>query len=210
MGRFSWIKLFINLLVIASLIAAAIIGYRAFTHKLTPVVGSVIFLVSIGLFIWFVSILHRPSMRYRKPSFMLVFWSLAGITLVCTFAGVQPLSTYKDSLFNSISTSVQNIRNSAKSTSSATINQPLLIPYGIYTNTVMGISSTIILKSDGTCSVDSVLTGKVVGTYTVSSDYITIYDPITHEPNSLRYRYLDKFKCLYIGEGDQPMPFYRQ
>jgi len=91
------------------------------------------------------------------------------------------------------------------------ITQSPLIPYGTYANTVIGYSSSITLNSDGTYSMDNPIIGRIVGTYAVSPDYIITYDPITHARTaSLRYRYLDQFKCLYIYTGDQPMPFYRQ
>ncbi len=149
-SKYSWIKLLVALLLIASVIVAGIIGYRAFNHELPPIVGSVSFIVIVGLFIWFITILRKRSMRYRKPSFTLVFWSLLGITLVCTFAGVQPLSAYKDSLFDKAKTTFNSVNNgqntnqvtpSSKSISNKT-------PHGTYTATAMGIKQTITFSGD--------------------------------------------------------------
>ena len=115
-SRFSWLKLLVNLLVVVSLIGVGITGYLAFTHQLTPIVGAISFIVIIGLFIWFITILRKPSMHYRTPSFILVFLSLAGITLIFTFAGVEPLSAYKDNLSNTIQNIVNPISKTVQET----------------------------------------------------------------------------------------------
>lgn len=136
-SRFSWLTLLVSLLVIASVIGAGIIGYRAFTHQLSPIVGAVSFIVIVGLFIWFITILRKPSMRHRKPSFMLVFWPLVGITLVCAFAGVEPLSAYKDNLFNSISNHLQDISSSIKSNNATSV--PHTTPTALPLSSIPGI-----------------------------------------------------------------------
>jgi hypothetical protein len=99
---FSWAKLLINLLTIFSIIAIAIVGYHAFTHKMEPTVGTIGFIVSIVLFICLRKLNNSRSYKYRSPTFGITFWSLVGIVLVATFAGVQPLSDYKDKAFTYI------------------------------------------------------------------------------------------------------------
>lgn len=132
---FSWLKLFVILLVTASMVGAIIIGYLAFSHQLPPIVGAVSFIVIVGLFIWFITLLRKSNMRYRTPSFILVFLSLVGITLICAFAGVEPLSAYKDNLLNYISSRMQNVSNSFKSDSTAIEPQtiPITLPFSFTT-----------------------------------------------------------------------------
>ena len=97
-------KLLLCLLVIAGIVITAWTGYRLFTHQIAPVIGTIVFLAEIGFLIWIILVLRSSRFRWRKPSFNLVFWPLVAIIVVCAFAGVQPLSGYKDSIFNSIST----------------------------------------------------------------------------------------------------------
>ena len=89
--------------------------------------------------------------------------------------------------------------------------QPL-VPYGTYVNTTLGMQSSFTLNSDSTYEANNGLSiGK--GTYTVSSDYITEYDPLTNKSDQIKYRYIDKVKCVYLYIGaneDQPIAFYRQ
>lgn len=132
---FSWLKLLVSLLIVASLIGTGIIGYLAFTHQLPPVVGAISFIVIVGFFIWFITVLRKSSIRYRTPSFLLVFLSLVGITLICAFAGVEPLSAYKDKLLGSISSSYQNVSDSIKSNNTSIQPQtmPITLPFSFTT-----------------------------------------------------------------------------
>lgn len=109
-------KLFINLLVITGLGLAAWTGYLLFTHQTAPVRGTIIFLVAVGFLIWIISLLHSRRYRYAKPSFKLVFSSLLGITLVCAFAGIEPLATYKDISIDFVTTQVGEVTEFIKET----------------------------------------------------------------------------------------------
>ena len=120
---FSWLKLFVNLLVIASMVGAVIIGYLAFTHQLPPIVGALGFIVIVGLLVWLITILRKSSMRYRTPSFILVFLSLVGITLIFAFAGVEPLVNYKDNMISTFASATSPSAQTALPTSLPTITK---------------------------------------------------------------------------------------
>jgi uncharacterized protein YkwD len=107
-GGFSFIKLFIQILVFASVIGICLLGYFAFSHKITPSIGAISFLSTICIFIILIKLSHSRRYRWKKPSFTLVFWSGVGIILICTFAGIQPLSDYKDSIFTWVSQEYNN------------------------------------------------------------------------------------------------------
>ena len=95
-GRFSIRKLFLDLLVIVCLIVAGWVGYQLFfSHKLEPVMGSIIFIVDIGVLIWNIAVLRNHYYKRMYPSFKMVFLSLLVISIILAFAGVQPLSSYK-------------------------------------------------------------------------------------------------------------------
>jgi S1-C subfamily serine protease len=89
-------KLFINLLVIAGLGLVAWTGYLLFTHQTDATSGTVTFLLEVGFIIWIISVLRSHKYKRIKPSFKLVFFSLLGIALVCSFAGIEPMSSVKD------------------------------------------------------------------------------------------------------------------
>ncbi len=95
-------KLFLSLLVIAGLVDIVRRGSTLFTQQTDPIKNTIILLVEVGLWFWLVTILRSRRYRYRKPKFKLIFITVIAITLVCTFAGIEPLSSYKDNLFNSI------------------------------------------------------------------------------------------------------------
>ncbi len=96
-------KLFLSLLVITGLVDIIRRGYTLFTHQTDPIRNTIIFLVEVGLWFWIVTILRRRRYKYRNPKFKLVFIAVIAITLVTTFAGIEPLSSYKDNLFHSVS-----------------------------------------------------------------------------------------------------------
>jgi len=95
-------KLILSLLVIAGLADIIRRGYILFAHQTDPIKNTIIFLLEVGLWIWIVVILRSRRYRYRQPKFKLVLITIIAITLVCTFAGIEPLSSYKDNLFDSI------------------------------------------------------------------------------------------------------------
>lgn len=102
------LKLVLSLLVIAGFVDIIYRGHILFTHQISLVIGTIIFLAEIGFWIWLVTVLRRPKYRYSKPSFKLIFTSVLGIILVCAFTGIEPLSTYKDDVLNKITTSLNS------------------------------------------------------------------------------------------------------
>lgn len=98
-SRFSWVKLLLALALPACLVVAVWTGYVLFfTHQTDPVLGTLVFLVGVGLSIYITYLLRSSRYRGKTPSFMLVFFSLTVIALVCAFAGIQPLASYKDAI----------------------------------------------------------------------------------------------------------------
>jgi hypothetical protein len=87
--------------------------------------------------------------------------------------------------------------------------QAVLIPYGTYTAKVMGMSFSITLNKDSTYSMNDPVLGKSVGTYKVTESYLKLYDAGGGSPTVLVYQYVAQFKCLYIGEGNGQVAYYR-
>lgn len=91
-------KLIINLMVIAGLALVVWTAYRLFTHQLDATSGTLVFLLEVGFLTWAISVLRSHKYKRIKPSFKLVSFLLLGVALVGTFAGVQPMSMYKNNL----------------------------------------------------------------------------------------------------------------
>ena len=73
-------------------------GIQLFSRQLanTPLTGSLVFLAEFIFFVWLWGVVAKNSWRW--PSMKLTIFSLICLSLVFTFAGVPPLSTYKDNL----------------------------------------------------------------------------------------------------------------
>jgi hypothetical protein len=100
-----WIvKLCLNLLILLGLGFLIVFGYRVFTQQIEPLKNAVILIMSMTAWILIIRLSRSRRFKWRKPSFKLTTFSVIAILLILSFAGVQPLSTYKDSLINSIST----------------------------------------------------------------------------------------------------------
>ena len=93
------IRLCLNLTILAGFGILVWHGYRLFTHAVSDVLAGSIFLI-VGIVIWILLIRLVCSRRYRwvKPSFKLTTFSVIAILLILTFAGVKPMSAYKDGL----------------------------------------------------------------------------------------------------------------
>lgn len=100
------IKLFLSLLVIIGLADVSRRGYILFTQQTEPLRDTIIFLVEVGLWLWVISILRSRKYKYRKPKFKLVLVAIIAISLVCAFAGVQPMANYKDKAVDSVTSIV--------------------------------------------------------------------------------------------------------
>lgn len=89
-------KLFLILLAIAGFVELTRRGYLIFTQQSSSNSNIIIFLLEIGLLILVISALRSHRFRRIKPSFKVVLLPVLGIALVCAFAGIEPLASYKD------------------------------------------------------------------------------------------------------------------
>lgn len=96
-SRFSWIKLLLALAVPVCLVAAIWTGnVLFFARQIDPVLGTLVFVVEVGLLFWIIYMLRSSRYRWRTPSFNLVFFSILGLALICAFAGIEPLASTKN------------------------------------------------------------------------------------------------------------------
>ena len=101
-------RLVLNLSVLSLLGLLVWSGVCLFTQRFmqSPLIGSFVFLLEIGVFIWLCRVVSKNG--WRKPSIKLTVFSLICLFFIFSFAGVQPLSDYKDALFDSIYTYFRN------------------------------------------------------------------------------------------------------
>jgi S1-C subfamily serine protease len=128
-------------------------GYQLFTHQIDPVSGTIIFIVAFGLLIWLIRTLKTSRHMSKKPGFRLVFFSILAIAVICAFAGIEPLTSYKNISLDFIKQKTSNISESfAKITPPVTTeSQPTGVaaitakikPSVVYIHTDVGNSSYI-------------------------------------------------------------------
>lgn len=91
-------RLFLNISILSFLGFVIWSGIKLFSQQLnhSPLIDSLVFLGQFTFFIWMWKVVSRNSWRF--PSMKLTVFSLICLLTVFTFAGVQPMSTYKDTL----------------------------------------------------------------------------------------------------------------
>jgi len=91
-------RLVLNLSMLCLLGLTIWSGIKLFSQQYfsSPLVGSLVFLTELVFFIWMWRTVSKNSWRW--PSMKLTVFLLVCMAVVFTFAGVPPLSTYKDTL----------------------------------------------------------------------------------------------------------------
>ena len=88
-------KSILSLLVIAGVVDLCRRGYVLFVHQNEPIRDTIMFLVEGGVWVGAIYALRRRRYLRSRPSFKLILASVLVVTLVCAFAGVEPLASYK-------------------------------------------------------------------------------------------------------------------
>ena len=120
-------RLILNLSVLSLLGLLIWSGVLLFTQQFmqSPLVGSLLFLFEFAAFIWLCGVVSRNG--WRQPSMKLTVFSLICLFFIFSFAGVQPLSNYKDTLFDSVSTYFRNANQPAATPSHSNQTYTLVI-----------------------------------------------------------------------------------
>lgn len=107
-GRFSVRKLFLNLLVLVCIAVPIWIAFQIFvSHTIPPTYGGIILAIDIGVLVWNISVLRHHS--HENPSFWLMTLIVVGCLVILSFVGVQPLTDYRESATDWVSTRVSDI-----------------------------------------------------------------------------------------------------
>jgi hypothetical protein len=167
-------KLFLALLAIAVFVELVRRGYLAFARQSSSNVNTIIFLLEIGLLVLVISALRSDRFKWAKPSFKGVLLSVVVIASVCAFAGVQPLTSYKDTAIDLVGKSWQFITSQATGGSVASAVAKAE-PAVVRVETTDAIGSGMVVDESGyvlTCNhvVDNVQTATIV--FTSGEQYV--------------------------------------
>ena len=162
-------RLFLNLSILSLLGLLIWSGIKLFSQQFVrnPLLGSLIFVAEFTFFVWMWRVVDKNSWRW--PSMKLTVFSLVCLFLVFSFAGVQPMASYKDTSLSFISSM---LRSSSESTLkeqnstpiTPTVTQPTndnnIDPTtGIYKNYYLGLANNIGTIAGSGCYDD---TGKFI------------------------------------------------
>ena len=93
------VKLCLNLAILTGLVFLIRYGYLLFVaHSEEALKGSIILIVGIAAWVAVIKFSRSRKYRWAKPSFKLTTLSVVAILLIFAFAGVQPVSMYKNNL----------------------------------------------------------------------------------------------------------------
>lgn len=96
-------RLILNLSVLSLFGLLVWSGVSLFTQQFmqNSIIGSLLFLAELAIFAWLWRVVVKNS--WRKPSMKLTVFSLICLFLIFSFAGVQPMASYKDKVISSAS-----------------------------------------------------------------------------------------------------------
>ena len=118
-------RLILNLAVLSLLGLLIYLTVNLFTSGISaqPIFASLLILGTLVLFIWLWKIVFKN--RWRWPSMKLTVASLIIIFLVASFAGVEPLHTYKNDAINYAKVTIKEINEYFKTNDQKTNTSPI-------------------------------------------------------------------------------------
>jgi uncharacterized protein YkwD len=115
--KIDFYKLFLNLLVLVLFGLIVWSAVKLFSSEFlhSPLVGSLVFFVEIVAFVLLCR--HTRANRWRPPSIVVTALVIIAMLIVMAFAGVLPISNYKDKLVSNISEFLKSSKNQNEITS---------------------------------------------------------------------------------------------
>jgi len=117
---------------------------------------------------------------------------VVGATVALGFLGVQPLSTYKDTIVSKVTQLWER--------SKTTQTEPSSFPSGVYYEQGSILGEGILFNADGTfkSALDFYPPGTEAGTYSTEGGFITFTNELTGEQLTVRYVYSKASQWLYL------------
>ncbi|MDD5701275.1 MAG: hypothetical protein PHU23_04405 [Dehalococcoidales bacterium] len=125
-------RLFLNLAILSSLGIVVWTGIVLFSQQFSSALtGCLLFIAEFAFFIWLWRVVSKNSWRW--PSMKLTVFSIIGLFLIFSFAGVQPMSGYKDDALDKIQAAFasNNEAISQSSLSRTLLTPPATTPAGV-------------------------------------------------------------------------------
>jgi hypothetical protein len=173
-------RLILNLVIISLLIFLIWFGIHLFSQQFNQnvLISSLIFIAEIVLFIWLCIVVKKNS--WRRPSMKLTLFCVVTIFLIFAFAGVEPMTTYKNNTLDFFSSSYKQISEFLKKSNNPS-TQAIDTSADIKTNSTTKTTTITSIKISNT-TITSIKTFSTtsISTTTVVSDGIDfetgIYD----------------------------------
>jgi hypothetical protein len=114
--RIDFYKLFLNLLVLTLFGFIVWSAVKLFSGGFlsSPLIGSLVFFIEIVAFVLLCR--HARANRWRPPNIVVTALVIIAMLVVMAFAGVHPISNYKDRVVSDISGFIKNSDNQSKVT----------------------------------------------------------------------------------------------
>lgn len=142
-------RLFLILLAIAGFVELIRRGYLIFTQQSNSNPNIIIFLLEFGLLVLVISALRSSRFKWTKPTFKVVLLPVLAIALVCAFAGIEPLASYKDSTITFVKQSWQFITSHAATEESVAGAVAKVEPAVVRVETTDSIGSGMVIDTSG-------------------------------------------------------------
>lgn len=199
------IKLLLNLCIIGLEISLIWTGYNAFTQQWSPIWGAVIFIGNIAILWICLSIVRQRKFRWQRPGLFKTTLALIAVAIICTFAGIQPLASYKDSLVVDYQTTqAEQVaeREKAEVEKAAAEASAEKYPQGLYLTTdSLTFNSYINFINENTLEMGNSLLGKDILQYELLNNEtrikaISLTDSAFDFEGSFKYN--KKIECVII------------
>lgn len=115
-------RILLNLSILSLFGLVVWTGIHLFSKQFvgSSLVGSLVFIAKIIFFIWMCRVVSKNSWRW--PSMKLTAFSALCLLIIFAFAGVEPISEYKDTALNGISNAFSVVKNGILNKSSGGVN----------------------------------------------------------------------------------------
>lgn len=100
-------KLALNLGVIGFEVALIWVAYNLFARNWLPLVAVISFFITLGGLIALLKVVNSRRFRWQRPGTLKTTIAVIMIIIVCTFAGIEPMSSHKDRIFTSITSTLE-------------------------------------------------------------------------------------------------------
>jgi S1-C subfamily serine protease len=134
-------------LTIAGFVELTRRGYLIFAQQNSPNLNIIIFLSEIGLLVLVISALRSNRFKWTKPSFKGVLLPVLAVALVCAFAGIEPLATYKDTTFSLVSQGWQFLTSTTRGDVASAVAK--VEPAVVRVETTDSVGSGMVLDKSG-------------------------------------------------------------